>query len=398
MRRALITGISGQDGYYLAHVLAQRGFEVWGVSRGESLPSDLLFVHPTPPADLRDQDTVDRVISAVDPSVIFHLAAQSSVSQSWNDPVGTAEVTGVGTARVLDAVHRLAPSARVFVASSSEIFGRPERSPQSEMTRILPISPYGTAKAYAHYIASCYRSHNGLFVATGILFNHESPRRPPAFVTQKIVRSAVAIARGEQAQLVLGDIEVRRDWGFAGDFANAMAIMTLDYHEPTDFVVATGQSHAVREWCEIAFAHVGLNWADFVVSDASLWRLDEPSEIVGDPAKAEELLAWERSLSFAELVKLMTDAELKRTSTGIASTPSRQAATIGARKTKAQWKSRYHAKNELIPSSTGVDGAKPVCRSRAVTSATVASTLPGCTGRRRKCALWPPARSINSVM
>ena len=312
MTRALITGAKGQNGYFLAQLLAERGFEVWGLTREGSILPDLPFVHPTPAADIRDQAALDSVLSAVSPSAVFHLAAQSSVSASWEDPVGTAEVTGVGAARLLDAVQRLAPTARVFVASSSEIFGRPDEAPQNETTRIQPVSPYGAAKAYAHYMASSYRIHHGLFVATGILFNHESPRRPPGFVTQKIVRGAVAIARGEQDRLVLGNLESRRDWGYAGDYVRAMALMTLDSDVPADFVVATGETHAVRDWCEIAFRRVGLDWADQVVEDASLYRPDEPAELIGDPSKVTKLLGWEPSISFTELVNLMVDAELDR--------------------------------------------------------------------------------------
>jgi GDPmannose 4,6-dehydratase len=273
---------------------------------------DLPFVHPTSAADIRDQAALDKVLSTVTPSVVFHLAAQSSVSASWEDPAETAEVTGVGTARLLDAVQRLVPTARVFVASSSEIFGHPSEVPQTETTRIQPVSPYGAAKAYAHYVASSYRVHYGLFIAIGILFNHESPRRPPGFVTQKIIRGAVAVAQGKQDRLVLGNLESRRDWGYAGDYVRAMALMTLDSSNPADFVVATGETHSVRDWCEIAFRRVGLHWADYVVSDASLYRPDDPAEVVGDPSRLVKLLGWKRSVSFAELVNLMMDAEMER--------------------------------------------------------------------------------------
>ena len=285
---------------------------MWGLTRGGGMLPDMDFVHPTPAADIRDQAALDSVLSTVAPSAVFHLAAQSSVSASWEDPAGTAEVTGLGTTRLLDAVQRLAPAARVFVASSSEIFGHPDEAPQTETTPMHPITPYGAAKAYAQYMTSSYRLHYGLFVATGILFNHESPRRPPEFVTQKIVRGAVAIARGEQDRLVLGNLEARRDWGYAGDYVRAMALMTLDNDIAADFVVATGETHAVRDWCEIAFRRVGLDWADHVVSDASLHRPDEPAELVGDPGKAAKLLGWTAHVSFTELVNLMVDAELER--------------------------------------------------------------------------------------
>jgi GDPmannose 4,6-dehydratase len=312
MTAVLITGASGQDGYYLAELLAARGKEVWGLTRNGGSSSDHPLVRPTAPADIRDQVALDGVLATVAPSAVFHLAAQSSVSASWDDPVGTAEVTGVGTARLLDAVHRIVPTARVFVASSSEIFGHPDDVPQKENTRIQPVSPYGAAKAYAHYIASSFRERHGMFVATGILYNHESPRRRLGFVTQKIARGAVAVARGEQERVVLGNLESRRDWGYAGDVVRAMALMTLDTDEPGDYVVATGESHAVREWCEIAFRRVGLNWMDHVVTAAALSRPDEPAELVGDPSKAMNRLGWRPTLSFADLVNLMVDSELER--------------------------------------------------------------------------------------
>jgi GDPmannose 4,6-dehydratase len=270
------------------------------------------FVHSTPAADICDQAALDTVLSTVAPSAIFHLAAQSSVAASWEDPSGTAEVTGVGTTRLLDAVQRLAPAARVFVASSSEIYGHPDDVPQNEATRLRPISPYGAAKAYAHFMASAFRARYRLFVAIGILYNHESPRRSPGFVTQKIIRGAVAVSRKEQDRLILGNLESRRDWGYAGDYVRAMALMTLDTAEPADFVVATGESHAVRDWCEIAFRRVGLDWADHVTSDTSLYQLDEPADLVGDPGKAAKLLGWTPRVSFTELVNLMVDAELER--------------------------------------------------------------------------------------
>ena len=306
---ALITGITGQDGFYLAEHLRALGVEVWGLSRTGRPPPDLPFVRMTPPADLRDQAALDRAVASAHPDEVYHLAARSSVGQSWDDPDATGEVTGLGTARLLEAVRREAPAARVFVASSSEIFGEPERAPQDETTPIRPVSPYGAAKAYAHHLARIYRRRYGLRVAVGILYNHESPRRPPTFVTRKITLGATAIARGEQRELRLGNLEARRDWGFAGDYVRAMRLMQA-YPTPEDFVVATGESHTVREWCELAFARVGLDYRDHVVSDPALWRPTEPVPLVGNGTKARRMLSWAPTLSFAELVNLMVDADL----------------------------------------------------------------------------------------
>jgi len=309
MVTALITGIGGQDGVYLAQHLRDRGVEVWGLTRSGSLPPELSFVHATPSADIRNQQELEGAIAAAKPDEIYPLAAQSSVMASWDDPVGTGDITGLGTARLLEAVRRCAPSARVFVASSSEVFGEPDRSPQNETTPIRPASPYGAAKAYSHHLAHMYRRRHGLFVAVGILYNHESPRRPAAFVTRKIARGAVAIARGEQKELRLGNLEARRDWGYAGDYVRAMHLM-LQQDEPSDYVIATGEAHTVRELCELAFARVGLDYRDYVRSDPALWRPAEPVPLVGDIGKARAELGWSPSMSFRQLVNLLIDAEL----------------------------------------------------------------------------------------
>jgi GDPmannose 4,6-dehydratase len=306
---ALITGITGQDGFYLANLLRGEGDEVWGMTRRGTLPPDLAFVRPTPPGDIRDQATIERAIKVAAPDEIYHLAAQSSVAASWSDPTHTGEITGLGTARLLEAVGQIVPTARVFLASSSEIFGLPDTAPQNESTPIRPVSPYGAAKAYSHHLASIYRRH-GLFVAAGILYNHESPRRPKSFVTRKITQGAVSIARGEQSELRLGNLEARRDWGFAGDYVRAMRLM-LQQPEPSDYVVATGETHSVRDFCEAAFARVGLDYQAYVVSDPTYWRPAEPIPLVGDFSRAQNTLGWAPSVSFDELVNLLVAADLE---------------------------------------------------------------------------------------
>jgi GDPmannose 4,6-dehydratase len=305
---ALITGITGQDGFYLANLLRGEGDEVWGLTRRGTLPPDLAFVRPTPPGDMRDQASIKRAITVAAPDEIYHLAAQSSVAASWSDPAHTGDVTGLGTARLLEAVGQIAPKARIFLASSSEIFGLPDTAPQNESTPIRPVSPYGAAKAYSHHMASVYR-RRGLYVSAGILYNHESPRRPESFVTRKITQGAVSIARGERSELRLGNLEARRDWGFAGDYVRAMRLM-LQRPEPGDYVVATGETHSVRDFCEAAFARVGLDYQAYVVSDPAYWRPAEPIPLVGDISRAQNTLGWAPSVSFDDLVNLLVAADL----------------------------------------------------------------------------------------
>src|SRR5215212_5103833 len=305
---ALITGITGQDGFYLANLLRGEGDEVWGLTRRGTLPPDLAFVRSTPPGDVRDQASIERAIKVTAPNEIYHLAAQSSVAESWSDSTHTGEVTGLGTARLLDAVGQIAPKARIFLASSSEIFGLPDSAPQNESTPIRPVSPYGAAKAYSHHLASVYRRH-GLYVAAGILYNHESPRRPESFVTRKITQGAVSIARGERSELRLGNLEARRDWGFAGDYVRAMHLM-LQQPEPGDYVVATGVTHSVREFCEAAFSTVGLAWEDHVVGDPAFYRPAEVDLLVGDASRARRELGWAPNIGFLELVTMMVEADV----------------------------------------------------------------------------------------
>jgi GDPmannose 4,6-dehydratase len=311
MTVALITGVGGQDGFYLAELLHAAGIDVWGVSESGELPVDLAFVRPAPAADVRDQAALDRALAAVRPDEVYHLAARSHVGESWRDPAATGDVTGLGTARLLEAVRREAPAARVFVASSSEVFGEPEQTPQDEATPFRPVSPYGAAKAYAHHMARLYRRRHGMFVAVGILYNHESPRRPPAFVSRKITAGVAAIARGEQRELRLGNLDARRDWGFAGDHVRAMRL-SLRHPEPEEFVIATGQLRTVRDWCELAFARIGRDFREHVVVDPAFWQRAEPVPLVGDATKARRLLGWAPAVSFAALVEAMMDAELAR--------------------------------------------------------------------------------------
>ena len=307
-RRVLITGVTGQDGPYLARLLHDGGDEVWAMTRHGSIAADLPFVQATAPADLRDAGSLERAIAMAAPDEIYHLAAQSSVGQSWDEPAETGEITGLGTARLLEVVRRTAPGARLFIASSSEIFGEPEQSPQNETTPIRPTSPYGAAKAYAHHLAHVYRKRHGMYVAVGILYNHESPRRPPSFVTRKITRGAVAVARGEQTTLHLGNLDARRDWGFAGDVVQAMPL-ALRAPESDDYVIATGEVHTVRDWCELAFARVSLDYRAHVVSDPAFWRPEGAVPIVGDASRARDRLGWRPEVDFAALVEMLVTAD-----------------------------------------------------------------------------------------
>ena len=312
MTKALVTGVTGQDGHYLAEHLHALGVEVWGTARsgpdGERLPSS---VRLAPRADLRDAGGLRRVLAAVRPDEVYHLGAATSVAASWDDPTGVGDVTGLGSVRLLDAVREIVPEARVFLASSSEVFGEPDRAPQDEETPIRPVTPYGAAKAYAHHMGRIFRRRYGLYVAIGILYNHESPRRPATFVTNKIVRAAVAIARGEAAELRLGNLDARRDWGHAADVVRAMRL-ALAADAPDDYVIATGEAHTVREWCELAFAEVGLDYREHVTVDQAFWRPTEPVPLVGNPAKAARALGWRPQTGFPELVRSMVRAERGR--------------------------------------------------------------------------------------
>ena len=319
-RRALITGITGQDGSYLAELLLAEQYEVHGIVRrplGEGCwriahIQDRLKLHH---ADLLDEWSLLRLLESVQPDEVYNLAAQSFVPTSWSQPLLTGEVNALGVARLLEAVRQVNPRIRFYQASSSEMFGRVRQEPQNEDTPFWPRSPYGAAKAYGHWIAVNYRESYDLFVCSGILFNHESPRRGLEFVTRKVTDAAARIKLGRATTLRLGNLEAMRDWGFAGDYVRAMWQM-LQQDKPGDFVVATGVKHSVRDLVELAFAHVGLDPAKHVETDPSLLRPAEVTTLCGDARRARAALGWEPRVSFAELVRMMVDADLKRVERG----------------------------------------------------------------------------------
>jgi GDPmannose 4,6-dehydratase len=315
-RRALITGITGQDGSYLAELLLEKGYEVVGVVRRASAPNLWRIEHlldrlDLRPADLLDQLSLIRLISDVRPHELYNLAAMSFVPASWDQPMLTGEFNSQGVTRVLEAVRTVDPSIRLYQASSSEMFGKVREVPQNELTPFHPRSPYGVSKVFGHYITVNYRESYDLFAVSGILFNHESPRRGLEFVTRKVTDGVARITLGLADSLSLGNLEAHRDWGFAGDYVRAMWSM-LQRDEPDDFVVATGISHSVRDLVETAFGHVGLDWQQHVTQDPALIRPAEVDHLVGNPAKAREKLGWAPSVDFAGLVKMMVDADLER--------------------------------------------------------------------------------------
>ena len=315
-KRALITGIGGQDGSLLAELLLDQGYEVSGIVRraGASYPNlqaireriDLVE------ADLSDQLALVRALRTAKPHEVYNLASVSFVPASWEQPVLTAELAAVGATALLEAIRDVDPSIRFYQASSSEIFGEPVESPQTEETPLSPLTPYGVAKAYAHFIARSYRRRYGLHTSAGILYNHESPRRPFEFVPRKIAHAAAAISLGLEGDLWLGDLDSRRDWGYAGDYVRAMWLM-VQQPEGDEYVVATGVTHSVRELVEATFGHVGLDWQEYVHIDESLVRgKAELHNLVGDPTKARAKLGWEPTVTFEGLVHLLVDAELER--------------------------------------------------------------------------------------
>ena len=315
MPRALITGVTGQDGSYLAEFLLERGYEVYGLVRRSSTVNFERIQHIQDrlqllPGDLLDPNSLLEAIRAARPQEIYNLAAQSFVQTSWNQPVLTGEFTALGVTRLLEAMRLLAPEARFYQASSSEMFGNATESPQNEATPFRPRSPYGVAKVYGHDIAVNYRDSYGLFIASGILFNHESPRRGLEFVTRKISDGAARIKLGQQDKLALGNLEARRDWGFAGDYVRAMWQM-LQLDRPDDFVIASGKTHSVREFARLAFAAVGLDWEEHVVVDPRFVRPAEIHELAGDCRKAEQAFDWRAQVQFPELVEMM-QADLER--------------------------------------------------------------------------------------
>ena len=316
MPTALITGITGQDGSYLAEFLLQKGYRVVGVVRRSSTTpyeriSHLIDRVELVSADLLDQTSLTDAVSDTAPDEIYNLAAQSFVQTSWSQPVLTGEFTALGVTRMLEAMKKAAPTSRFYQASSSEMFGKVVEVPQRESTPFYPRSPYGVAKAYGHWITLNYRESFGLYAVSGILFNHESPRRGLEFVTRKVTDGAARIKLGLSSELRLGNVEARRDWGFAGDYVDAMWRM-LQQDEPDDYVVATGETWSVRQLCEMAFEAVGLDYRDHVRHDT---RFDRPAEVdllVGDPSKARAKLGWEPKVHFRELIRMMVDADLAR--------------------------------------------------------------------------------------
>ena len=316
MRTALITGITGQDGSYLAELLLEKGYRVVGMVRRASTENFERITHLRERIELRQADLLDQlslidVLRTVQPEEIYNLAAQSFVPTSWQQPVLTAEFDAVGVTRLLEAVRLVAPGARVYQASSSEMFGQVRETPQRETTPFYPRSPYGVAKAYGHFITVNYRESYGLYACSGILFNHESPRRGREFVTRKVSDGAARVKLGLARELRLGNLEARRDWGFAGDYVDAMWRM-LQQPKADDYVVATGESHTVRELVEIAFGAVGLDWREWVHEDPALLRPAEVERLVGDASKARRVLGWAPRVSFRELVETMVRADLER--------------------------------------------------------------------------------------
>jgi GDPmannose 4,6-dehydratase len=316
--RALITGITGQDGSYLAELLLDKDYEVFGMTRRASTENLERIGHLVDrvtliQGDLLDPPSLDAALRTAQPAEVFNLAAQSFVPTSWNQPVLTAEFTAVGVTRVLEAIRAVDPEIRFYQASSSEMFGKVREVPQNELTPFHPRSPYGVAKVYGHHITVNYRESYGLFAVSGILFNHESPRRGLEFVTRKISDGVARIKLGLTDELRLGNLEARRDWGFAGDYVEAMWLM-LQQDEPSDYIVATGNEHSVREFVEIACGHAGLDPERHVVTDPAFLRPAEVDHLVGDAAKARSALGWEPKVSFRELVELMVEADVERLS------------------------------------------------------------------------------------
>ena len=312
--RALITGITGQDGSYLAELLLDKGYQVFGLVRRSSSENFERISHIQDritllSGDLMDEVSLINVLRDSRPREIYNLAAQSFVQTSWSQPVLTSETTALGVTRMLDAIRIVDPEVRFYQASSSEMFGRVRAIPQSETTEFYPRSPYGVAKVYGHWITVNYRESYNLHASSGILFNHESPRRGLEFVTRKVTHGVARIKTGLDTQIRLGNLEAQRDWGFAGDYVKAMWAM-LQRDEPDDFVIATGQTHSVRELCEVAFAAAGLKWEDHVTIDPAFLRPAEVDLLVGDPSKAQATLGWKCDVDFFGLIEMMVAADL----------------------------------------------------------------------------------------
>jgi GDPmannose 4,6-dehydratase len=315
-KKALITGVTGQDGSYLAEFLLSKGYNVYGMVRRTStvfyerirrIQDDITLV----PGDLSDQTSLNRAVSEIKPDEVYNLGAQSFVPTSWNQPAFTGDITGLGVTRMLEAVHTVKPDTRFYQASSSEMFGKVQEVPQREETPFYPRSPYGVAKVYGHWITVNYRESYDMYAVSGILFNHESPRRGLEFVTRKVTYHAAKIKLGLAHELRIGNLDAQRDWGFAGDYVQAMWLM-LQQDTPDDYVVATGKTHTVERLLEVAFNCVDLDWKNYAVQDPRFMRPAEVDLLIGDPAKAHAKLGWEPSVSFEEMIQMMVEADIKR--------------------------------------------------------------------------------------
>src|SRR5215813_7225717 len=316
MKRALITGITGQDGSYLADLLLEKGYAVHGMVRRSSSENferinhlrDRVTLHQ---GDLLDQYSLSSLLREVQPDEVYNLAAQSFVPTSWNQPVLTGEFTALGVTKMLEAIRHTQSKARFYQASSSEMFGMVRQVPQNEETPFYPRSPYGVAKVYGHHITVNYRESFGIYAVSGILFNHESPRRGLEFVTRKVTDGVARVKLGLQKKLAMGNLDARRDWGFAGDYVRAMWLM-MQQPKPDDYVIATNETHSVRELCEIAFSRAGLDWQEHVIVDPKFVRPAEVDHLIGNPAKAKAKLGWAPTVDFQRLVEMMVDADLER--------------------------------------------------------------------------------------
>jgi GDPmannose 4,6-dehydratase len=319
-KRALVTGITGQDGSYLAELLLAKGYQVFGLVRRTSTINFSRIAHIQDQltlisGDMLDQTSLQSALAEAEPEEVYNLAAQSFVQTSFRQPVFTGDVTGLGVTRLLDAIRHVNPKIRFYQASSSEIFGKVQEVPQRETTALYPRSPYGVAKAYGHWITVNYRESYGMHATSGILFNHESPRRGLEFVTRKVTHAVAKIKLGQSNELRLGNLDAQRDWGFAGDYVEAMWLM-LQHDAPEDYVVAMGETHSVQKLVETAFAHVGLEWQKYVVQDPKFMRPAEVDLLIGDPSKAMQKLGWEPTVSFEGLVKMMVDADIQLLQSG----------------------------------------------------------------------------------
>jgi GDPmannose 4,6-dehydratase len=324
-KRALITGITGQDGSYLAEFLLEKGYQVFGIARRLSAPNSWRIQHLADrltllQADLLDQLSLIKVVEQAAPHEVYNLAAMSFVPASWDQPMLTGEFNSQGVVRVIEAIRRVDSRIRFYQASSSEMFGKVREVPQTELTPFYPRSPYGVSKVFGHYITVNYRESYGLFAVSGILFNHESPRRGLEFVTRKVTEGVARIKIGLAKDLALGNLDARRDWGFAGDYVRAMWLM-LQHDQADDYVIATGIEHSVTDLVEIAFGHAGLDWRKYVRTDPALLRPAEVDHLVGSPEKARRVLGWEPSVDFTQLIRMMVDADVERL-TAAASAPA----------------------------------------------------------------------------